>query len=88
MPRGVGTGAPARRREPTLRPPFAKMEDARLPCAAPSFPRAGHGTSARAFEDQRSAAALVARWSRSAPSTHSSLPRRGRERAQCPPCLL
>lgn len=36
MPRGVGTGAPARRREPTLRPPFAKMEDARLPCAAPS----------------------------------------------------
>lgn len=37
MPRRVGTSAPARRREPTLRPPFAKMEDARFPCAAP-FP--------------------------------------------------
>lgn len=69
-------------------PPALRQNGGCAPPLRGSFPRAGHGTSARAFEDQRSAAALVARWSRSAPSTHSSLPRRGRERAQCPPCLL
>lgn len=50
------------------------------------LPRAGHGTNARSFEDRESAAARLARWSRSALFTHPSLPRRGRERARYPPC--